>query len=414
MHVDQTVDTRASDITRVPELPAVVPLRKRPIRVGVIVDPVYAHGRGILRGIMSYGLGCGWDFQKPSGWFFEAVPDMRNWKVDGLIASMHDEAMADFVGQMGVPTVNISSSHTYGNWPSAVCDNVMIGRIAAMHYLDRGIRSLAYVGLDRARWSVERLAGFTAVAIDHGITPRICPYDPYLTTDRSEPATVTPIGQWLADLPRSTGVLAGNDSIGEMVLSDARLAGLHVPEDLAVLGVDNDDMTVLMTSPPLSSIESNASLVGQEAARVLASLMAGNPAPTEPVRVPPLGVVARASTDVLALSDADVTTAVRFIRENAAAEISVNDVLAEVPLSRRPLEKRFRRVLGRSILGEIHRVHVERAAQLLVATDLSMPAVARASGFATYTRLGIVFRKLNGCSPSDYRLKYRPSRLKEV
>lgn len=382
--------------------------RVRPKRIGVIVDPVYAHGRGILRGIMTYGLGCGWQFQKPSGWFFEAMPDMRNWNVDGLIASVHDESMASFVQQMGVPTVNISSSYAYGDWPSAVCDNRMIGRLAAMHFRDRGVRSLAYVGLRTAKWSLERQEGFTGVATDHGMTCAICPHDVYNLAERGETGSATPIQRWLSSLPKSTGVFAGNDSIAEIVMSDAREAGRHVPEDLAVLGCDNDDMTVMMTTPSLSSVDTNAGLVGHEAARLLANLIAGGAPPTEPVRVPPVGVVARASSDVLALPDVDVVTAVRFIREHAALEVNVDDVLAVVPLSRRPLEKRFHRVLGRSILAEIHRVHVERAAQLLVSTDLPMPAIARASGFATYTRLGIVFRKINGCSPTAYRQRFRP------
>lgn len=388
--------------------------RPRPPRIGVIVDPVYAHGRGILRGIVAYGLGCGWQFQKPTGWFFEALPDMLGWQVDGLIASIHDEGMAAFVQQMGVPTVNISSSYAYGDWPSAVCDNQTIGRLAAMHYVDRGIRSLAYVGLRTSRWSLERLEGFSTVAAEHGIEVLNCPHDVYNLAERGETLETNPIQRWLAGLPKSTGLLAGNDSIGEIVMHDARAAGRHVPEDLAVLGVDNDDMTVLMTTPALSSVDSNATSVGREAARLLERIMAGEPAPTEPVRVPPLGVVARASSDVLALPDVDVSSAVRFIREHAASDITVDDVLAEVPLSRRPLEKRFRKVLGRSILTEIHRVRVERAAQLLVSTDLPMPAVAKASGFATYTRLGIVFRKINGCSPTEYRQRFRPSRLQDL
>ena len=376
--------------------------------VGVIVDPVYSHGRGILRGITTYGLGHAWQFRRPTGWFFDALPDILSWRVDGLIASLHDESMVAFVRTMNVPTVNIASSYSYGDWPSAICDNHLIGKMAAQHYVDRGLRSLAYVGHPTARWSTERFSGFESVIQEVGLTCQVCPFNVFARTDGGSQSSG--FRQWLATLPPQTGVFAGNDSIAEIVLATALEAGLNVPEQLAVVGVDNDEMTAQMTTPALTSVDANSERIGHEAARILESMLNGASPPTEPIRIPPIGVVARASSDVLALADDDVRSAVRFIRDHAASPISVDDVLAEVPLSRRPLEKRFRKVLGRSILDEIHRVHVERAAQLLVGTDLSMPDVARASGFATYTRMGIVFRKLTGRSPTGHRSQFRPTR----
>jgi LacI family transcriptional regulator len=383
---------------------AVTPARRHV--VGLLVDTIAAHGRGILLGISAYGLHANWAYRKHGMWLFDTAPDVRGWRVDGVIASVHSPAMLELVAELGVPVVNISGAGAGTGLPSVVTDSAAIGRLAAEHLLDRGLTHLAYVGMPRHAWSEVRWQSFAAVAAERGVDCRTYPGQP-LGRAADDHEAQRALAAWLAALPTPAGVFAGNDTVADAVLVAARDAGRHVPEDLAVLGVDNDEMTNRMAAMTLSSIDPNSERIGYEAARVLDELMAGKPPPDAPVRVPPVGVVARASSDVLAIPDPDVATAVRFIRDHAREPITVDDVLAGVPLSRRPLEKRFRRVLGRSILDEIHRVHVEQAKQLLVKTDLPMPQVARASGFSTATRLGIVFRQATGQRPTDYRLQFR-------
>jgi LacI family transcriptional regulator len=176
-----------------------------------------------------------------------------------------------------------------------------------------------------------------------------------------------------------------------------------VPDEIAVMGIDNDELIVRLTTPPLSSIDINAERVGFEAAKLLDSLMRGQPAPKEPVLVPPMGLVTRQSTDVLAIEDEDVAAAVKFIREHRARPINVKDVLEQVPVSRRSLYRKFRDATGRSLAEEIRLAHIQQAKRLLSTTDWPVSRVADASGFSGATRFGIVFRRATGLTPTQYR-----------
>jgi LacI family transcriptional regulator len=189
------------------------------------------------------------------------------------------------------------------------------------------------------------------------------------------------------------------------VLQACAIGGVGVPEEVAVMGVDNDDLIVRLTTPPLSSIDINAERVGFEAARVLDELMRGKPAPKNPVLVPPMGLVTRQSTDILAIEDEDVAAAVRFIRAHKGRALSVQDVLDNVPVSRRSLYRKFEETMGRSLAQEIRLAHIEQAKRLLTTTDWSVARIAEASGFAGATRFGIVFRRLTGLTPSAYRAR---------
>jgi LacI family transcriptional regulator len=194
---------------------------------------------------------------------------------------------------------------------------------------------------------------------------------------------------------------------GLQVVEACRLAGLRVPDEVAVVGVDNDDLFCGLARPSLSSIIVPAERIGFEAAAVLERLLAGAKAPRNPRLIPPAGVVTRQSSDVLAGGDPDVTAAVRFIRDHGHRPISVEDVLRAVPVSRRSLERRFRALLGRGLGEEIRRAHLQRAKDLLAATALSVTEVAGQAGFAGVHYLSRVFRQETGLTPTAYRRQVR-------
>ena len=207
---------------------------------------------------------------------------------------------------------------------------------------------------------------------------------------------------WLEELPKPVAILAANDVPAE--LADAcRRFGLRVPDDVALLGVDNDDLECGLTSPPLSSVATPSRRIGYEAAKLLDELMAGRPAPRQGVFLPPTGVVTRVSTDALAIRDAAVVAALNFIRSRADDDLRIDQVAAHAASGRRMLEYKFRQLVGHTILEEIRRVRVQRVKQLLSDTDLPMPAVARRSGFSTPQRMSVVFRQATGLTPSAYR-----------
>ncbi len=226
------------------------------------------------------------------------------------------------------------------------------------------------------------------------------------------------LSRWLVRLPRPAGVFTWG-LFGTIVLDACERAGLRVPEDVAVLGGSEDELLYESVSPPLSGIAGSSERIGLEAAELLDSLILGNARsssrkaadPPEMILLSPTHVVCRQSTDILAIEDAELVAAIRYIRDRAAEPIQVEDVLHAVPISRQSLERRFHQVLGRSPASEIRRVHLERAMRLLAETDLPIPAVASASGFGSPEYLAAVFKAQTGQSPRAYRNRVQARRL---
>jgi LacI family transcriptional regulator len=212
----------------------------------------------------------------------------------------------------------------------------------------------------------------------------------------------------LHDLPQPLAVFCCNDACAKEVVQDAVAAGLRVPDQVAVLGVDNDEINCELSGVQLSSIRLNTELIGYEAASLLAKLMAGSAVPTQPTLIEPVEVITRRSTDVLALDDTEVATVVRFIRDRGGREINVEDLLQQTSLSRRSLEMRFRKALGRSPYQEIRRVQIERAQLLLARTDRPVREIADACGFKESRTLSVAFHDRLGITPRQYRRRSRP------
>jgi LacI family transcriptional regulator len=202
-------------------------------------------------------------------------------------------------------------------------------------------------------------------------------------------------------------VSAFYDMWGLQLAEVCRDVGLRVPADVAIVGIGNDDLLCEMSRPSLSSVAVPAEQIGHEAAALLERLMAGSAPPERPIMLPPLGVVTRQSSDILAIGDPDVAAAVRFIRQRGHLPTRVGDVLREVPVSRRSLERKFRQILNRGVSEEIRRVHVDRARALLSGTDLPMSALADHAGFSNATHLSVVFRQETGMTPTSYRRQFR-------
>ena len=215
---------------------------------------------------------------------------------------------------------------------------------------------------------------------------------------------------WLAKLPRPIGIMACYDIKAQQLLDVCRELEIAVPEEIAVIGVDNDRLLCDLASPPLSSVAPNTQRTGYEAAELLDRMMAGETIASEAHLIAPLGVETRQSTDVLAIDDADVARAVRFIRQNFRSGINVADVLREVPLSRRILESRFRRTLGRTMHQEITRLRMAHVKRLLADTDLPLTEVAQSSGFEHVEYLSVAFKRETGSTPRDFRRKSRPAK----
>ncbi len=373
--------------------------RSRP-HVALIIESSIEYGRGVLRGIAGYLREHGpWSIFLEQRELGAALPKwIREWDGDGIITRSDDPRIV----RSGLPTVGLYDRvEDRLRLPMILNDNLAVGRMGARHLADRGFRHLAYYGVRRERWSELRLAGASEVAGSAKATFAV-----HAGGGSWEPSQER-LKQWLESLPRPLGLVAANDLHGLRALDACRRAGLAVPEEVAVVGADDDAEVCELSDPPLSSVTFHPERVGYEAAALLERLMGGRAAPAEPLLVPPLGVSARQSSDILAIDDPDVAKAIHHIRRHAFEGITVEDVLREVPLSRRALEHRFRRRLGRTPKEEIQRLRFEQAKSLLATTDLPVARISDRLGFHQPAYLSAAFQREAGTTPSAYRRNHR-------
>ncbi|MGC4031103.1 MAG: substrate-binding domain-containing protein [Tepidisphaeraceae bacterium] len=321
----------------------------------------------------------------------QVIDDVSHY--DGLIVQAATKEFLKQLLRSKRPMVNVSSALPMTELPSVASDDLAVGRLAADYFLKRGYRSFVFVQQDEREFVQVRHRGFATRLSESAQTcSRVRDGQPLLDTiQRSE---------------RPLAVMGANDRAALAALDACRTAGLNVPEDVAVLGVDNDDLVQSLAYPPLSTINTARQRIGFEAAAMLEKLILGETPTQTPLLVPPTGIITRQSTDLLAVHDTEVADAMRFITAHAGRRISVTDVLREVPLSRRQLERKFRVALGRSILDEILRCRIDRARQLLLETELALPQVADASGFASASYFSVVFTKATGSTPAEFRRRF--------
>jgi LacI family transcriptional regulator len=378
--------------------------------VGLLIETSNAYARGLLEGIISYTREHEtWSIWLPEHGRGDAPPAwLAHWGGDGLIARIENAAIGRAVAATGLPVVDVSAARVIAGIPWVETDDAAIARLALDHLRERGFRHLAFCGEPRFNWSAWRWQHFHRLAREAGAAAVACPAP---AGDRPLPWNQERdrLAAWLAGLPKPVGILACYDIKGQQLLEACRDAGLAVPEEVAVIGVDNDRLICELCTPPLSSVVPDVHRTGYRAAALLDRLLAGGAADGSAHLIAPLGVCARRSTDVVAVEDRILSAALRFIRERACEGINVGDVLAAVPQSRRALDRRFQEALGRTPHEEIVRVKLERAKTLLAETDLAQAAIARRAGFSSEEYLSVAFKRAVGLSPGEFRAQ-RPRR----
>lgn len=371
-----------------------------PYIVALVLPTSTAYGRMVLRGVAKFA-------RSRERWILEVVPDwvsqperVRRWRGHGFIAHASTASLADALRATKRPFVNVADARDDVPGPSVVSDNRAIGRIAAEHFLSRGFSNLAFFGETDSHYARLRGEGFRSRAEEACCR---CAWYQRKSGESQDNHWGEQVVQWVSRLPKPLGLLACNDEIGRLVMRRCTAGKIRVPEDLAVVGVDNDDMICELSDVPMSSVAVDGERIGYLAARELSRLLVGKPVSSGPLLVPPVEVVARQSTDVLAVGDSLVATAMQYIREHVAERPSVNDVAERMPVGRRTLEKRFRMAIGRSILHEIQLARIEAAKDLLLKTDLQMSTVAKRAGFLDPRQMWLIFREQLGRSPSQFR-----------
>lgn len=378
-------------------------LRTRPrARVALLIETSNAYGRTLLQGVVAY-------IREHAPWSFYLAEQGRGddpptwlarWKGDGIIARIESPRIAKAVLAKNLPVVDLSAGRFAPTVPWVETDDASIAALAADHLRERGFKQFGYCGDPRFEWSRRRRDAFQQLIAQAGFP---C-FDYSVSPSAEEMGRLT---TWLKKLPKPIGIFACYDVRGQQVLDACRDLGLAVPEQVAVLGVDNDELLCELAFPPLSSITPNARRAGYEAAALLDRMMRGERLPPDETRIPPLGISRRQSTDVLAVDDPHIAQALRFIREHACDPIDVSDVLRAVPLSRRILEQRFVQLINHTPHAEILAVRLNRAKQLIAETKLSLGEIAIRAGFEHPEYLSVVFKREEGVSPREFRQNLR-------
>lgn len=381
---------------------------RRP-HVALIVETSVVYGREILKGISRYlSTHEPWSVFLDERELDSPPPKwLLDWKGDGVICRSTTPALADELRIHGLHVVDLNDRHGDLGFPRITSDMNRIGKIAAEYLIDRGFQNIAYCGFEGEAWSEARLEG-----VQTCIAPCSVFRSPWKgLREHSWQEERDRVSAWLSRLPRPLGIVTCNDVRGYHVLDACRTLGLAVPEEVAVIGVDNAETFCTLCDPPLSSVVPDAERIGYEAAQLLNGLMSGQAASKLTVTIPPKGIHARHSTDSVAITDPVVVRAARYIRENAHQTIGVSDVLAHSRVSRSTLERKFRACLGRSPHDEIERVRLKRIKTLLIETDWSLARIAENVGYEHSEYMMVQFKRETGLTPTEWRVTKNLSEL---
>lgn len=381
-------------------------MKRKIERVALLLRSDMAFDRAIARGVGDY-------IRNHKGWIILMDPLMevtleglRHWNPDGILTSIHLSSIADVLSLSGVPTVGFG---TYEEAradqlpiPMVASDQEEIGRMAARHFLHRGLKNFAFCGGDeRAFWCQQRLAGFEEVLREEGYEVDV--FKPDFQGPIRMPEAVKAVGAWLRGMPRPTGVFVFFDGWARWVLDACVLEGLKVPQEISVLGVDNDRWLCELAQPRLSSIDPNVKTAGYLAAEMLDGLLKNQLEPPKVKLVAPSEVVERDSASFMAFKDPLVAVAIRYIRDHACDPITTADVLKVTGMSNSTAYRKFMKEFGRPIHAEIQRTQMERVKKLLTTTNLKVTVIATQAGFSNIRYLTKVFRDATGQTPTEYR-----------
>jgi len=374
--------------------------------VALLIETSGSYGRGLLRGVAKYNREHGgWStYFHPHG-LGDAPPAwLTNWKGEGILARIETSEIAEALSRIGAAVVNLRGTVAERNFPYVGPDHAQIAKLAAEHLLERGLKHFAFCGrpvgihpgLDERGASFRRCIGEAGYECEvyTGVSR-----DGQDNWEREQER----LTKWIKAAAKPMGVMACNDERGLQVLDACRRAGVSVPDEVAVVGVDNDEHLCSLSIPPMTSVDVNAERIGYEAAALLDQMMQGRKSVPPAQYLAPRAVVTRLSTDVIASDDAEVNRAIRFIHERGGRRLRVADVLAQVGMSHASLQSRMKRAVGRTIHEEIERTRLHLVKELLLSPETTIKKAAHEAGFSSVQYMTRVFRAAVGETPARYR-----------
>lgn len=385
---------------------------QRKQKVLLLIESSRGYGRGCLRGVADYCRIYGnWQVIHVERTMNEQLPDgIRNWKLDGIISRAEELSISAAIDELGVPTVDLRGSYVPANGVSFDTDHAACAALAVEHFCQRGLRDVAFCGYGGVDFSDARGAAFQELARRKGCR---CHYfaspadrSSHISRELLAEGDDTDLVAWLKTLPAPCGVFACNDVRGRQVLRACAEAEIAVPEQLALVGVDNDNDICDLAIPNMSSIEPDAHQIGFQGATYLAELMNGGTVARR-TYVRPKGVVVRASSDFIAIGDREMAGILHYIGSHACEGLTVEMICQRFRLSRSSLERRLKKAIGRNAKAEIDRVRIERAKLLLRETDRKLLAVANHVAYSSAAKFAVAFKRITGVTPGEFRSQYQ-------
>lgn len=372
-------------------------------RVVILIETSTGYGRELIHGIARYSRIHGpWTFFCECGSKDSLLPRLRGWNPDGIIS--RDVPNIKQICSKNIPII-ITNTSVITKYPHIVCDNESTGKMAADYFLRKGAKQFAYCGFSDVLWGRERRHSFKDTIKKSGyrvyelIQKRV---DVRKNWEKQFKVLI----DWVKSLPLPMAIVCSNDELAHHVIEASRTLGRHIPEEIAIMGADNDTVLCELTNPPLTSILFSHEQAGYDAAHLLHKMMNGGHNVNQAVTTRPLRIIERQSTEILQNADSDVARAYYFIKTNAKNGIQVHDVAEEAALSQRSLQIKFKQTFNHSVHEEIRIQQIEYVAKLLHETNFSMKKIASMAGFSTSEYMSQVFHKAKGVCLRDYRKRH--------
>lgn len=378
-------------------------------QVGVLVDTSRSYGRDIVRGIRRYVAEHGpWSLYLEPRDLRSSFPEwLQNWPGDGILARTVDPALLRQLKATKLPVIELRTTVLKHPFPYVGMDNHVVGQRVAAHFMDRGFRRFACYMDNSELFFQQRCHSYRDALKARGFVCSVFETE----TAQGKPLRWDQhqrrVADWLVSLEKPCAVFASNDQLGFWVLDAARRAGISVPEEIAVIGAENDKTLCETAWPPLSSVQLRGQTAGYTAARLLDEWMKKKATPPKETFLLPGDIVVRQSSDIVAVEDVRIARALQYIRERAIDDLGVDDVARAVALSRSALERRMKALIGRSPGEEIIRIRFSHVERLLAQTDLTLDAIAERAGFKHPQYMAEAFRKRAGITPGEYRRRNR-------
>ncbi|MEL5894844.1 DNA-binding transcriptional regulator [Bacteroides sp. GD17] len=385
------------------------------VRLILLTDFTEAFAHNLLRGILEYSKGrepwvvCRMPPSYKQSYGIPGVLEWaKKWQADAIIAQFNDNDEVELFRENGIVALAQDFQSRFSVIPNITSRYELTGQMAADFFLQKGFRNFAFYGYKDVVWSEERYMGFRNRIMEKGLGDNFFEY-------KNQPLEnlwyyeSEPLADWIKSLPHPVALMACDDTRGNKIMEMCQVLGINIPEEIAVLGVDNDEIICNLSEPPLSSVSLNIVKGGYEAARLIDRLIHNEATSCEDVIIQPITIVNRLSTDIYATDNPAILAALKYIHQNLANKINVEDIVKQVPLSRRLLEIRFRQVTGQSIYQYISDLRMERFSQLLLASTEPIADLAMQVGLADSKNLARQFKLWKGCTPVEYRKRNKVS-----